>query len=102
MAHFGNGVMRRSLAHFLGMGGMGLYNLRIHHDLKVARLDPTAPAKIPTAFQNSPAFTNHLHLARINELAKQAGLTTNVHEDVEILHPDNGGRLFSEYLEEQK
>jgi hypothetical protein len=102
IAHFANGGMRCSFADFLGLAGIALYNLRIRYRLKVAELAPKERAKIPSAFQNAPAFTNHLRLAYINQLAKDCGIPKPVHDDVEILHPDNGERFFSEYLMQQR
>jgi hypothetical protein len=102
IAHFANGGMRRSFADFLGMAGIALYNLRIRYRLKVAELEPKERVKIPSAFQNAPAFTNHLRLSYINKLAEQSGFKKTVHDEVEILHPDNGERFFSEYLMQQR
>jgi hypothetical protein len=101
IAHFANGGMRRSLSDFLGMAGLALYNLKIRHRLKNSKLSATARGETPTAFHGAPHFTNHLRLFRINILAKRAGLSGDVHEDVEILRPDNGERFFSEYLFQQ-
>ena len=74
IAHFANTGMRHTLADYLGMAGLALYNLRICYRHKVAELPAAKRALIPTAFQNAPAFTNHLRLSRNNSLGRQAGL----------------------------
>jgi hypothetical protein len=101
IAHFANGGMRCSLADFLGMAGIALYNLKIRYRLKMRMLDPKERKKIPTAFHGAPHFTNHLRMSLNNTLAREAGLTLDVHKAVEILQQDNGERFFSEYLFEQ-
>jgi hypothetical protein len=93
--------MRCSLADFLGMAGIALYNLKIRYRLKMGMLDPRQRKKIPTALHGAPHFTNHLRMSLNNTLAREAGLTLDVHTDVEILQQDNGERFFSEYLFEQ-
>lgn len=101
IAHFANGGMRCSLADFLGMAGIALYNLKIRYRLKMGMLDPRERKKIPTALHGAPHFTNHLRMSLNNTLAREAGLTLDVHTYVEILQQDNGERFFSEYLFEQ-
>ena len=97
IAHFANTGMRHTLADFLGIAGLALYNLRIRYRHKLAELPAAKRAEVPVAFQNSPAFTNHLRLSQNNKLALQAGLDSNVHKNVEILQPDNGERFLYEY-----
>ena len=101
IAHFANGGMRHTLADYLHMGGIAIYNLRIRYRLKLAKMPAKERAKIPTDFQKSPHLTNHLRLAHNNMLAKKAGLS-NVHHDVEILQDDTGERFFYEYYLQQQ
>jgi hypothetical protein len=58
--------------------------------IECSRIGTKERAKIPSAFQNAPVFTNHLRLFYINQLATQCGFKKPVHDEVEILHPDNG------------
>lgn len=102
IAHFANGNMRRSMADYLNMEGTAKMNLRIRQRRRMAELDPKGRAKVPVAFHGVPHFTNHLRLSLVNVLARKAGLGCDVHQDVEVLQPDNGERFFSEYLFEQK
>jgi len=100
--HFANGNMRRSMADYLNMEGTAKMNPRIRQRRRMAELDPKGRAKVPVAFHGVPHFTNHLRLSLVNVLARKAGLGCDVHQDVEVLQPDNGERFFSEYLFEQK
>ena len=105
IAHFANGGMRHTLADYLGLGGIALYNRRIRYRLKLAKLKPEERAKVPVGFQTSPHYTDHLRLSHNNNLGRVAGLQVDVHKpsDVEILQPDNGERFFYEYwLQEQE
>ena len=97
IAHFANGGMRYTLANFLGMAGLALYNLRIRFRLKVATMNPSKRASIPSSFQDLPAFTNHLRPSYNSDLARNAGVKADVHKDVEILQKDNGERFLYEY-----
>ena len=102
IAHFANGGMRHTLADFLGMAGIAMYNLRIRYRLRLDKLTSVERAKIPAGFQQSPDFTNHFWLAHLNKLAAEAG-SDSVHKNVEVLQPDNGEHSFFEYwLQEQE
>ncbi|CAJ1917928.1 unnamed protein product [Cylindrotheca closterium] len=101
MHHCSNGGTRRTLTDYTSSAGIALYNLRIRYRLHIGSLDPKLRKKIPTAFHRAPHYTNHLRLAFINNLAKEAGIIGNVHSRVEELPADNGERFFSEYLTQQ-
>ncbi|CAJ1934883.1 unnamed protein product [Cylindrotheca closterium] len=101
MHHCSNGGTRQTLTDYTSSAGIALYNLRIRYRLHIGSLDPKLQKKIPTAFHRAPHYTNHLQLASINNLAKEAGIIGNVHSAVEELPADNGERFFSEYLTQQ-
>ena len=57
---------------------------------------------IPAGYHEYHPHTNHCRLAFLNCLGRLVGLVVDVHDDVEILPPDNGERFFSEYLVQQR
>ena len=99
LAHFGNIGMRESLADNLNLTGTARSNLTIRHRLRLAKLtDENTRKKIPAAWEDLPAYWNHLELAFVNDLASKAGATKLPFHYVEELVSDTGERFFSEYL----
>ena len=97
LANFANGGMRRKLADALGLAGIAIYNLLIRFRLQVQRMNPIERDKIPSGFRSMPAHLNHSRLAVVNKLAREWGLSVDVHKDVKLLGGDNGERFLSVY-----
>ena len=55
---------------------------------------------VPVAWQTVVSDYNHMQLAHINKLAKEAGAEEVPFKWVEPLPEDNGERFFSEYLDQ--
>ena len=60
-------------------------------------MNPIERAAIPSGFLSMPAHLDHSRLAVIDKLAREWGLSVDVHKNVKILGGDNGEQILSVY-----
>ena len=94
LAHFGNGGMGNDLCDALNKAGVANYNRNIRFRRLLSLMTAEERLSIPAGYHEYHPHTNHCCLAFLNRLRLLVGLVVDVHDDVEILQPDNGEHLF--------
>jgi hypothetical protein len=98
----GNMGMRRMLADSLCLQGTARHNLKLRWKLMVLDEQEGQYGRLPAHFCDTPLFYSHPGLAAINKWASMYHGSKHCHPEAIELQPDNGERLFSWNLLEQR
>ena len=102
LGHIGNTNTREDLANSLHLEGTARHNKCVRERAKFDKMTSEERSAVPAFLRGEPAFFNDQDLIAVNNLAKQVGISDDIHEGVQSLPKDTGERFFAEYFREQQ
>jgi hypothetical protein len=96
-AMFGNTGMAIGLIDTINHAGLARHNTKIRWRLWMDLLSSAERDAVPFYFRRLVRHYDHSRLQLVNQMARAAGISHDVHKDVRPLPEDNGERFYGDY-----
>jgi hypothetical protein len=94
---FGNTGMAIGLIDTINHAGLARHNTKIRWRLSMDLLSSAKRDAVPFYFRRLVRHYDHSRLQLVNQMARSAGISRDVHQDVRPLPEDNGERFYGDY-----
>ena len=101
LQHFGNTGSNSDTTDAFIMLGTTRFNMQQGHKIWFGNLDREVAKNIPHHHREAPLHYDHLELAAVNQIAKDAGRTTDVFNSLEVPVEDTGERFLTDCLDQE-